>query len=61
MLEAIAWAPAQSGGVTGNWEDEKWEVVEVKDDLRNVMGKGAREWVRWCKGFAKDPVKGGKK
>lgn len=57
VLEAIGWAPTMSGGATKNWEDEQWEVVEVKDDLRNVMKKGAKEWDAWCKGFAKDPEK----
>ncbi|KAI4135346.1 MAG: hypothetical protein LQ347_000765 [Umbilicaria vellea] len=61
VLEAIGWAPALRGGATANWEDEQWEVVEVKEDLRNVMKKGAKEWGAWCKGFAKDPEKAVKK
>ena len=61
VLEAIAWAPARAGGATANWEDEQWEVLEVKEDLRSVMGKGAKEWGKWCKAFAKDPEKAVKK
>ena len=43
-VEAIGWSPSQSGGETKNWEDEQWELQEVKDDLKQVMHKGAREW-----------------
>ena len=60
VLEAIGWAPSQTGGET-NWEDEQWETNEVKDDLKNVMSKGAKEWDRWCKSFSDDPVKALKK
>ena len=60
VLEAIGWAPSQTGGEK-NWEDEQWETSEVKDDLRNVMGKGAREWDKWCKAFEKSPQKALKK
>ncbi|KAL1633918.1 hypothetical protein SLS58_010862 [Diplodia intermedia] len=61
VLEAIGWAPSQTTGERRNWEDEQWEVAEVKDDFRQVMGKGAREWDRWCKAFVKDPEKALKK
>jgi hypothetical protein len=61
VLEAIGWNPSQVGGETHNWEDEQWELSEVKEDLRNVMGKGAKEWVNWCKAFEKDPEKAVKK
>lgn len=61
VLEAIGWSPSQTGGETGNWEDEKWETSEVKDDVRNTMKKGAREWEKWCKAFEKDPEKALKK
>lgn len=60
VLGAIGWAPSQTGGEK-NWEDEQWETSEVKDDLKNVMSKGAREWDRWCKRFAEDPRKALKK
>ena len=60
VLEAIGWAPSQTGGEK-NWEDEQWETSEVKDDLKNVMSKGAREWDKWCKKFAEDPEKALKK
>ena len=60
VLEAIGWAPSQTGGEK-NWEDEQWETSEVKDDLKNVMSKGAREWDKWCKKFAEDPGKALKK
>ena len=60
VLEAIGWAPSQTGGEK-NWEDEQWETSEVKDDLKNVMSKGAREWDRWCKKFGEDPEKALKK
>jgi len=58
VLEAIGWSPH---GETKNWEDEQWELQEVKDDLKATMQKGAREWDKWCKGFEKDPDKALKK
>ncbi|KAK0662644.1 hypothetical protein DIS24_g1806 [Lasiodiplodia hormozganensis] len=61
VLEAIGWAPSQTQGEKRNWEDEQWEVAEVKDDFRQVVAKAAREWDKWCKAFAKDPEKALKK
>lgn len=63
VLEALGWSPSQtsSDGETRNWEDERWELQEVKEDLKLTMGKGAREWDKWCKAFAKDPEKALKK
>lgn len=61
VVTAIGWAPSQTGGETKNWEDEQWELSEVKDDVKQVMHKGAREWDTWCKAFEKDPVKAMKK
>ena len=60
VLEAIGWSPSQAGGQK-NWEDEHWEMNDVKDDLRMVMHKSAREWDKWCKAFAKNPEKAMKK
>lgn len=61
VLEAVGWFPSSKGGVERNWEDEEWEISEVKEDLRSVMGKGAREWDKWCKLFEKEPEKAMKK
>lgn len=61
VLEAVGWNPHQSGGEDKNWEDEQWQMTEVKEDVRVVMHKGAREWARWCKLFAKAPEKAVKK
>lgn len=61
VLEAIGWFPSSKGGSERNWEDEQWEISEVKDDLRSVMAKGAREWDKWCRLFEKDPQKAAKK
>jgi len=61
VLEAIGWAPSQTGGEQKNWEDEQWETVEVKDDIKSTMGKGAREWDKWVKAFEKNPEKALKK
>ncbi|KAI5195276.1 hypothetical protein E4T39_08308 [Aureobasidium subglaciale] len=60
-LHAIGWAPSQTGGETRNWEDENWETAEVKEDLKTVMTKAAREWDKWCKTYEKDPEKAVKK
>ena len=61
VLEAIGWNPHQSGGEDKNWEDEQWQMTEVKEDVRLVMHKGAKEWDKWCKLYAKDPEKAMKK
>jgi len=58
VLKAIGWS---ASGETRNWEDEQWEGMEVKEDLRQVMGKAAKEWVKWGKLFAKEPEKALKK
>ena len=61
VLEAIGWFPSSKGGQERNWEDEQWEISEVKYDLKSVMGKGAKEWDKWCLLFAKEPEKAMKK
>ena len=61
VLAAIGWAPSQTGGAGKNWEDEQWETEEVKEDMRNTLGKASKEWDKWCKVFAKDPEKALKK
>jgi hypothetical protein len=61
VLEALGWSPSEMGGETRNWEDEQWEISEVKEDLRLTMGKGGKEWDKWCKAFQKDPEKALKK
>jgi hypothetical protein len=55
-LEAIGWSPHQTGGQK-NWEDEAWELSEVKEDLKTVMHKAAKEWRSYCKDFEKNPEK----
>ena len=59
VLEAIGWTPSERE--TRNWEDEQWELEEVKEDLKATLGKGARAWEKWCRGFEKDPEKALKK
>lgn len=54
VLEAIGWSPSSTGGETRNWEDEQWEMQEVKEDFKNTMSKGAKEWDKWCKYFDKE-------
>lgn len=61
VLEAIGWSPSQTGGEQKNWEDEQWEISEVKEDLRSVMSKAAREWSKWVKLYEKHPEKAVKK
>lgn len=61
VLEAIGWFPSSKGGEERNWEDEQWEITEVKDDLKQVMTKGAKEWDKWCKLYEKTPEKALKK
>lgn len=57
VINAIGWSPSQTGGETKNWEDEQWELQEVKDDVKNVMKKGAREWDKWVMAYEKNPKK----
>jgi hypothetical protein len=61
VLEAIGWSPSETDEDTKNWEDEQWEISEVKDDLKSTMGKGAREWDKWCEMYQKNPNKALKK
>lgn len=61
VLAAIGWAPSQTGGMGKNWEDEQWETEEVKEDMRNTLGKASKEWDQWCKAFAKNPERALKK
>ncbi|KAG4026891.1 hypothetical protein MFRU_035g00430 [Monilinia fructicola] len=48
------------GGVR-DWEDERWQEREAKDDLLGVLGKGAKSWDGWCKKWEKNPKKMDKK
>ncbi|KIW87845.1 uncharacterized protein Z519_11429 [Cladophialophora bantiana CBS 173.52] len=48
MLEAIGWTPSRETEEK-NWEDEHWEIQEVKDDLKTVFKKAASEWRKWCR------------
>ncbi|KAL2444456.1 hypothetical protein ABEF95_016842 [Exophiala dermatitidis] len=64
VLEAIGWTPSDRGGADQedkNWEDEQWEINEVKDDLKSVFSKAAREWRKWCRLLEKNPEKAMKK
>ncbi|KAJ9658062.1 hypothetical protein H2198_003900 [Neophaeococcomyces mojaviensis] len=61
VLEAIGWNPSHVGGETKNWEDEQWEVAEVKDDLKLTFHKAAKEWRKWCLMLEKNPEKAAKK
>ena len=61
VLEAIGWSPAQTGGESKNWEDEQWEMQEVKEDVKTTFHKGSKEWNKWCKIYEKDPEKAMKK
>lgn len=61
VLAAIGWAPSQTGGAEKNWEDEQWETEEVKEDMRNTLGKASKEWDKWCNAFAQNPEKALKK
>ena len=43
ILKATAWIPSET---EKNREDEQWEVNKVKMDLKHVMKKGAKEWIK---------------
>ena len=57
VLEAIGWSPSTSGGETRNWEDDQWELQEMKDDLKTTFHKAAKEWKKWCLLLEKNPSK----
>ncbi|KAK4934358.1 hypothetical protein LTR10_024356 [Elasticomyces elasticus] len=67
VLEAIGWTPSdrrrksESELEDKNWEDEQWEETDVKQDLKNVFVKAAKEWKKWCLLLEKDPEKAMKK
>jgi len=61
VLEAIGWSPSGANTEQRNWEDEHWETTEVKDDMKMVMTKAAREWDKWVKLYIKSPEKAAKK
>ncbi|EHY59591.1 hypothetical protein HRR83_001136 [Exophiala dermatitidis] len=64
VLEAIGWTPSDRRGLDQedkNWEDEQWEMSEVKEDLKSVFSKAAREWRKWCRLLEKNPEKAMKK
>ncbi|KAI5370749.1 hypothetical protein Slin15195_G016220 [Septoria linicola] len=43
------------------WDDEQWEITQVKDDLKDTFGKGAKEWVKWTKLWRKKPKEAAKR
>lgn len=61
VLEAVGWSPSSVGGETKNWEDEQWEMSEVKDDIKLTFSKAAKEWKKWCLLLEKNPEKAAKK
>ena len=60
VLEAIGWTPSRDHE-DKNWEDEHWEMQEVKQDLKRTFNKAASEWRKWCKLLAEKPEKAMKK
>ncbi|CAK1354596.1 uncharacterized protein RHO25_001617 [Cercospora beticola] len=44
-----------------SWDDEQWEILQVKDDLKDVFGKGAKEWGKWCLLWKRKPRKAEKR
>lgn len=57
IVETIGWSPSQTGGETKNWEDEQWELTEVKEDFRLTIHKGSKEWKKYCSHYDRDWVK----
>ncbi|QSZ33693.1 hypothetical protein DSL72_005264 [Monilinia vaccinii-corymbosi] len=73
VLRAMGWEPDTRGRVKSgerggmpeggvrDWDDERWQELEAKDDLLGILGKGARSWDGWCKQWEKHPKKMEKK
>jgi len=67
VIEAIGWTPTRRCGrdldvefkdrveTLTCEEDERYQLIEVKEDVKRIMRKAATEWVTWCKAFQKDP------
>lgn len=67
VLNAMGWEADMRGRVRGgerggmpeggvrDWDDERWQEREVKDDLLVVLGKGAKSWDKWCNKWEKNP------
>ncbi|KAF2708233.1 hypothetical protein K504DRAFT_468586 [Pleomassaria siparia CBS 279.74] len=71
ILSAIGWQPVRRSGQDLDMEvekgkirtltpemDEKWQIMEAREDIKRIAKKSAAEWVAWCKGFRKDFSKG---
>jgi hypothetical protein len=57
VLDAIGWSSEYFEGARREEDEEKWEAEEVRDDLRAMMHKGAKEWRSWCKAYERGPEK----
>jgi hypothetical protein len=57
VLDAIGWSPEYFEGPRREEDEERWEAEEVRDDMRQMMHKGAKEWRSWCRSYEKGPEK----
>jgi hypothetical protein len=57
LLRAIGWSPSDHGGEKRQFADEQWEITHIKNDLKDVFDKSAKEWCKWCKAYGKKPGK----
>lgn len=75
-LEAIGWSHSDQDGddagsgtgmalglaaKTMSWDDEQFEITQVKDDIKDTFRKGAKEWAKWTKLWTKKPGKAAKR
>ncbi|CAD6443676.1 70ce7523-c243-47da-943b-3bcfba5dca22 [Sclerotinia trifoliorum] len=73
VLKAMGWEPDLRGRVKSgerggmpeggvrDWDDERWQEREMREDLLGVLGKGAKSWDAWCKKWEKNPKRAEKK
>ncbi|ESZ91197.1 hypothetical protein SBOR_8425 [Sclerotinia borealis F-4128] len=73
VLRAMGWEPDLRGRVRSgerggmpeggvrDWDDERWQEREARDDLVGVLGKEAKSWDGWCKRWEKNPKKAEKR
>ncbi|KAF2722159.1 hypothetical protein K431DRAFT_284105 [Polychaeton citri CBS 116435] len=61
VIQAIGWRPSRELEPDATREDIEWETLEVKEDFKRTMEKGAREWDKWLRVYEKDPAKALKK
>ncbi|ORY18847.1 hypothetical protein BCR34DRAFT_472772 [Clohesyomyces aquaticus] len=54
VLDAIGWRPTRRSG--RDLQDEQWQTMAEREDVKRFMKKGAKEWFEFCKAFQKEQL-----